>query len=107
MFIKNPVFAPMVMLNDKLFIERTKFLINDIHKKGIKSIMPIPLPDIGYEYLSDEYFQQYEIIIKECKKRSMDVWIWDDPNYDYKIYFESSARKNYAYSWRGTEAWWR
>jgi len=73
-------FALMFVLNGKLSIRRTRELIQDIYDRGVRSVIPIPETEdkMGCRYLSPEYFRQFGVMVEECARRSMEMWIWDE-----------------------------
>ncbi|MFH0797134.1 MAG: glycosyl hydrolase [Candidatus Omnitrophota bacterium] len=79
--------VPMWYLNGEFDEDETRRQIAEMKKKGIGGVMPIPItknhhcfPGAGMnvEYLSKDYFKQYGVIVDECRKQNMKIWVWDD-----------------------------
>ena len=83
--IKNPdpIFrtAPFWAWNGKMTKEDIEETIREIKKAGFGGAFVHPRPGLTNEYLSDEWFELWEIALKSAKKEGLMLYIYDENTY--------------------------
>lgn len=73
--------APLAVWNTKIEEYKVKEQIYDLSKGGFGGLFVHPRPGLVTEYLSEDWFKQYEAAVEECDSSDMNLWIYDENSY--------------------------
>ena len=72
--------APLWSWNDKLDDEELLWQVAELDEKGWNFFIH-PRPGVATSYLTDEWMDKVELVVKEAAKRGMQAWLYDENSY--------------------------
>lgn len=73
--------SPLWVWNDRLTEEQIAGTMNDLAGQGVRQVFVHPRPGLMTPYLSKEWFDLWDVALREAKKLDMNVWIYDENSY--------------------------
>ena len=73
--------APFWFWNDDLQPENLKWQMKEMHEKGVSEVVISSRLGIEIDYLSDEWFDRIETVVKYAEKLGMKIWLYDEDNW--------------------------
>ncbi|PAD75247.1 glycosyl hydrolase [Paenibacillus campinasensis] len=72
---------PFWFLNHKLERQELEQQISAMHEQGVGGVVLHARHGMQAEYLSSEFMDALSFCTEECRKRGMDVWLYDEDNW--------------------------
>ena len=70
--------AEILFWNDKTDEESIRTVFDDLASQGVKETFFYPTFGLASEYLSEEFFHEFETALAEAKRRGMKLWLYDE-----------------------------
>ena len=68
----------MLFWNDKTDTESIRTVYDELASQGVKQTFFYPTFGLASEYLSEEFFREFERSLAEAKRRGMKLWLYDE-----------------------------
>jgi len=73
--------GPLWVWNDMLTDEEVRSTLRDLAAQQVKQAWVHPRPGLMTPYLSDRWFQLWQVALDEARRLDMNVWIYDENSY--------------------------
>lgn len=73
--------APLWFWNDDLKPENLKWQMKEMYDKGVYEVVISSRLGIAIDYLSEEWFDRIETVVKYAEQLGMKIWLYDEDNW--------------------------
>lgn len=73
--------GPLWVWNDLLTEDQIRSTLADLNAQHVNQPFVHPRPGLATPYLSDEWFNLWDVALDEAEKRGMKIWIYDENSY--------------------------
>lgn len=73
--------APLWVWNTKVTHAIIDSMLVDFKAKGFGGVFVHPRPGLVTEYLSDDWFENWQYALKKCRQLGLEIWIYDENSY--------------------------
>jgi hypothetical protein len=92
--------APFYFLNHKLEEEELLHQIREMNDKGVGGVIFHARHGLMTPYMSDKWFEALEVVVRECHRLGMIVWLYDEDNWPSGTYGGKLTRQHPEYRMR-------
>jgi len=73
--------GPLWVWNDMLTEEQITSTMQDLARQNVKQVFVHPRPGLMTPYLSDRWFELWQVALAQAERLDMNVWIYDENSY--------------------------
>jgi hypothetical protein len=73
--------GPLWVWNDLMTDDEIKTTLNDLARQAVRQVWVHPRPGLMTPYLSHDWFDRWQVTLREARKLDMNVWIYDENSY--------------------------